>query len=158
MKKAPAKKKYRTAIEFTKEMIAPCGMNCGSCLGYMRDKDHCPGCRTYDPAKPGYCRQCIIIRCDQLKETESKFCYECPKYPCTRLKALDKRYKTKYNTSFFDNLSMIKEKGIKSFLDFETERRSCQQCGATICVHRPQCFECGNTAQRDNQLMKTFND
>jgi nickel-dependent lactate racemase len=150
MKKAPAKKKYRTAIEFTKEMIAPCGMNCGSCLGYMRDKDHCPGCRTYDPAKPGYCRQCIIIRCDQLKETESKFCYECPKYPCTRLKALDKRYKTKYNTSFFENLSLIKEKGIEKFLAFETERRSCPQCGSTICVHRSDCFECGFAHQRDN--------
>ena len=31
-----------------KEIIAPCGMNCGSCLGYMRYKDHRPGCRTND--------------------------------------------------------------------------------------------------------------
>jgi nickel-dependent lactate racemase len=143
MKCPPANKKYKTTIGFSKEMIAPCGMNCGSCLGFMRNKNHCPGCRTYDPAKPGYCRQCIIIRCTHLSETDSKFCYECPNYPCPRLKALDKRYRTKYNTGFLDNLAMIKEKGIESFLAFETKRRTCPQCGSTICVHRPACFECG---------------
>ena len=150
MKSSPTQKKYKTAIVFNKEMIAPCGMNCGSCMGYMRYKDHCPGCRTNDNSKPGYCRQCIIINCDLLKKTESKFCYECPKYSCPRLKRLDKRYRTRYNTSFFDNLAMIKEKGIDSFLAFETERRACPQCGSTLCVHRPGCFECGFTHQRDN--------
>jgi hypothetical protein len=150
MKKAPAKKKYRTVIEFTKEMIAPCGMNCGSCLGFMRYKDHCPGCRMFDDSKPEFCKQCIIINCDLLKSTESGFCYDCPKYPCRRLKNLDKRYSTRYSTSFFENLSMIKEKGIDSFLTFETERRTCPQCGATICVHRPECFECGFTSRTAN--------
>lgn len=150
MKKAPAKKKYRTEIEFTKEMIAPCGMNCGSCLGFMRYKDHCPGCRMVDDSKPEFCKQCIIINCDLLKSTESGFCYDCPKYPCRRLKNLDKRYSTRYSTSFFENLAMIREKGIDSFLNFETERRTCPQCGAIVCVHRPECFECGFTSRTDN--------
>jgi|GEM_PF-1770110 hypothetical protein len=46
MRKSCEKKKYNTAIVFLKEMIAPCGMNCGSCLGYMRTEIHCPGCRS----------------------------------------------------------------------------------------------------------------
>ncbi len=143
MKQPTAQKKFRTDIVFEKGMIAPCGMNCGVCLGFMRYKDHCPGCMTIDDAKPGYCKQCIIINCDLLKETESKFCYECPKYPCTRLKRLNKRYLTRHNTSFFDNLTMIKEQGIERFLDYETERRRCPQCGSTLCIHRSFCFACG---------------
>lgn len=147
MLKASAPKKYRTAIVFNKEMIAPCGMNCGSCLGFMRYKEHCPGCRMYDNSKPEYCKRCVIINCDLLKTTESKFCYDCKRYPCQRLKRLDKRYRTNYNTSFFDNLNMIKEKGIDQFLIYETERRTCPQCGSSLCVHRPFCFECGFAGQ-----------
>ena len=147
MKSSPAQKNYKTSIVFEKELIAPCGMNCGSCLGYMRYKNQCPGCRNMDDSKPGYCKQCSIINCDLLSKTESKFCYECPKYPCPRLKRLNKRYSTRYNTSFFDNLTMIKEQGIDSFLAFETKKRTCPQCGSILCVHRPGCFECGFTPQ-----------
>jgi len=143
MKSPTAQKKYNTSIIFKKDMIAPCGMNCGSCLAYMRYKDHCPGCRVNEDTKPASCRQCIIINCDLLKSTESGFCYECPKFPCPRLKRLDKRYRTSYNTSFFDNLAIIKEKGIDVFLAFETGRRACPQCGSTLCIHRPECFACG---------------
>lgn len=149
MKNLSARKKFNTAVVFKREMIAPCGMNCGSCLGYMRSKNHCPGCRANDDTKPAYCNQCIIINCDLLKMTESGFCYECQKYPCPRLKQLDKRYRTRYNTSFFDNLTMIKVKGIDQFLAFETERRSCPECGATLCVHRPACLECGFTRKTE---------
>ena len=124
MIKPSAIKKYRTAIVFKKELIAPCGMNCGSCLGFMRFKDHCQGCRMFDNSKPEYCKSCIIVNCDLLKTTESGFCFDCPKYPCRRLKNLDKRYRTKYNTSFFENLAMIKNEGIDQFLSFETNRRT----------------------------------
>ena len=147
MKSASGNKKYQTAIVFNKEMIAPCGMNCGSCLGFMRYKDHCPGCRLSDNSKPEFCKRCIIINCDLLKTTASGFCYECAKYPCRRLKNLEKRYRTRYGTSLFENLAMIKNKGIDHFLRFETNRRSCPQCGSTLCIHRSFCFECGVTHQ-----------
>ena len=26
-------------------LIAPCGMNCAVCLGYLREKNKCPGCQ-----------------------------------------------------------------------------------------------------------------
>ena len=143
MKNITSIKGYNTSVKFEKSMIAPCGMNCGCCLAYMRYKNHCPGCRVNDVTKPASCRQCIIINCELLKATESGFCYECPKFPCPRLKRLDKRYRTSYNTSFFDNLAIIKEKGIDVFLAFETGRRACPQCGSTLCVHRPECFACG---------------
>lgn len=143
MGKASERKKYITGIVFVREMIAPCGMNCGSCLGYMRTANHCPGCRTDGDTKPPFCRDCIVINCSHLRATELKFCFECPRFPCRRLKDLDKRYRTRYNTSFFDNLAMIKEKGIDEFLEYETVRRTCPQCGSILCIHRTICLQCG---------------
>jgi hypothetical protein len=143
MSKSSVQKEYNTTIIFGKELIAPCGMNCGSCMGYMRRRNHCHGCRNMSDPVAGHCRKCTIINCEQLKETVSGFCYECRKYPCRRLKSLDKRYRTRYNTSFLDNLAMIKEEGIDRFLLFETARRRCPDCGATLCVHRTACMVCG---------------
>ena len=32
------------------ELIAPCGMDCGLCMGYLREKNTCGGCRAGDEA------------------------------------------------------------------------------------------------------------
>jgi hypothetical protein len=98
-------------VSFDKSLIAPCGMNCGTCIAFLRDKNKCPGCRVYSADKAISIQRCIIPKCVYLDKTDSKFCYDCEKYPCKRVKQLDKRYKTKYNTSFIENLTIIKEKG-----------------------------------------------
>jgi hypothetical protein len=129
-------------VKFNKALIAPCGMNCGTCMAYLRQKNRCPGCRVQDANKAVSVKRCIITNCINLEESESKFCYECGKFPCKRLKQLDKRYRTKYNTSFIENLLLIKEKGINEFLSFESKRRTCPNCGSTVCVHRSLCPSC----------------
>ena len=48
-------------------LIAPCGMNCGICLGYLRTKNRCNGCRVNADEYSNYCRKCIIKNCDVLK-------------------------------------------------------------------------------------------
>ena len=133
-------------VQFDPSLIAPCGMNCGTCLGYLREKNRCPGCRVFSTDKAVSIQRCIIPGCEYLDKTESGFCYDCGKFPCRRLKQLDLRYRTKYRTSFMENLMMIKEKGIETFLEFESERRSCPNCGAVLCVHRPSCMTCGKPA------------
>lgn len=135
--------KYNTSVTFEKSLIAPCGMNCGCCLGYMREKNKCPGCRFVIEGKARV--HCVIRNCEFIKSGDFEFCFNCQKYPCKRLKQLDKRYRTKYKTSFLENLSMIKEKGIDYFLSFEASRRKCSHCGATLCVHRDQCLACSGT-------------
>ena len=129
-------------VSFDKSQIAPCGMNCGTCIAYLRDKNKCPGCRVYSADKAISIQRCIIPKCIHLDKTESKFCYECEKYPCKRVKQLDKRYRTKYYTSFIENLTMIKEKGIEKFLVFESKRRTCNNCGSVLSVHRDHCLIC----------------
>jgi len=133
-------------VQFDRSLIAPCGMNCGTCLGYLREKNRCPGCRVFSMDKAVSIQRCIIPGCEHLAKTKSGFCYDCGKFPCRRLKQLDLRYRTKYRTSFIKNLLMIKEKGMETFLEFESERRSCPNCGAVLCVHRPSCMTCGKPA------------
>ena len=132
-------------VSFEKHLIAPCGMNCGTCIAYLRDKNKCPGRRIKSPDKAISVKQCIVTKCSYLQNTRSKFCYDCEKYPCQRIKNLDKRYRTKYRTSFIDNLTMVKEKGLDNFLVFESKRRTCNNCGHVLSVHRDYCIKCNHT-------------
>ena len=124
-------------------LIAPCGMNCGLCIGHLREKRPCGGCfKIDDKNKPKVCRSCKIVNCDLLAETKSGFCYDCEKYPCTRLKNLDKRYRINYGMSMIDNLEYIKDYGLNKFLRNEEDKWKCKVCGAGLSVHRDFCLNC----------------
>jgi hypothetical protein len=125
------------------ELVAPCGMNCGICSAYLRNKSRCSGCREDNPDKSTYILGCVIRNCGTIKKSETGFCFECAKYPCRRLKALDRRYRTRYAMSMMDNLDEIKEIGIDAFVRNDRERWRCGKCGGAINVHRGRCSECG---------------
>ncbi len=132
-------------MSMTKSLIAPCGMNCSLCLGFQREKNKCLGCRKISIYKPNYCIKCVIKSCQILEEKKMLFCSDkCEKYPCKRLKDLDKRYKTKYRMSMLQNLEDIKKLGIKKFLENQKNRWTCKKCGELLCVHRNFCLNCGN--------------
>ena len=117
-----------------KILIAPCGMNCSICIAYLREKNKCPGCNLIDKTKSKYCRKCIIKNCKILKKNKWKFCSDkCEKFPCQRLKQLDKRYIAKYDMSMMDNLNMIKDKGIREFL--KQQKIKYQKANKVFCVH-----------------------
>lgn len=124
------------------KLIAPCGLNCGTCLAYLRDKNRCLGCNGSDGDKPVYCIKCRIKNCEKIEESKSKLCFECDKFPCYRLKQLDKRYRTKYSTGLIENLEQIKNLGMDEFLENEKIKWTCQNCGGTICIHRGYCMKC----------------
>lgn len=127
-----------------KSLIAPCGMNCALCSAYLRDKNSCLGCNSNDINLPKYCQLCIIKNCDILKTQNWKFCStKCDKFPCKRLKDLDKRYHSKYHMSMLDNLKTIEEQGIRKFLEHEKQRWTCSKCEGVICVHSGKCIKCG---------------
>ncbi len=121
-------------------LIAPCGMNCGICIAYLRDKNKCLGCRGLDATNPK-CKQ--IKHCPTFESSDAQFCFECKKFPCSRLKSLDKRYRAKYNMSMIENLEYIKKFGLKDFVANEKMRWKCPECGGTICVHKGYCYSCG---------------
>jgi hypothetical protein len=119
-------------MKFTRKLIAPCGINCGVCLGYLREKNRCHGCREAEQNEPATRYNCVIRNCKKRGE----FCSpkECDNFPCARLKRLDKRYRERYDMSELENLKMIREEGIEAFLK-DQEKKYLSPEGV-YCVHR----------------------
>jgi len=130
------------------ELIAPCGMNCTICSGYLayrhdvKSKEikmpYCIGCRPRD-------KQCAFLkkRCELLMSNKVRYCYECSNFPCEWLKHLDNRYRTCFRMSMIENLEYIRDNGINKFLEREQEKWRCPECGGVICCHNGICFNCG---------------
>jgi len=117
------------------ELIAYCGMNCAICTAYLREKNRCPGCK---PRESG----CIYYGglCKKIAKGTIPFCFECGGFPCKKLKALDKRYRTRYYMSMIENLEAIRDKGMAAFLREQKEKYTCSDCGGTISVHDGECY------------------
>ena len=120
-------------------------MNCALCLGFQREKNRCSGCNAKEGNKVNYCYVCKIKHCTEHNHTESDFCYSCDKFPCKRIKQLDRRYRTKYGMSMIQNLRIIDSHGINYFADKQTKKWTCRKCGSLLSVHRDVCRNCGST-------------
>ena len=129
------------------EIIAPCGLDCGLCRAYLRDRKPCPGCRSGESNKSKACLACAIRNCEQLAFGRRQFCFSCAKYPCAELRRLDARYRASYQVSVIDNLTQVRTIGVKRFVAAETSRWSCANCGARLCMHEPRCGTCGHAWQ-----------
>jgi hypothetical protein len=138
----------RTAtLNMEEKLIAPCGMNCSICVSYLAlknelkeqgfRKSYCAGCLPRG-------KNCTFMKkqCSLLGNGLVRFCYMCGDFPCSRLKALDKRYRTKYHMSMIENLEFIKEQGIEGFLKQEEAKWRCPECGDVICCHNGLCLHC----------------
>jgi hypothetical protein len=123
--------------------IAPCGVICELCFGFQRIKNKCVGCNNTGN-KPYHCTVCSIKTCAEKNGNDILLCNECSKFPCRRIKDLDKRYKLKYGESLIQNLNEIKELGITQFFGIQKEKWKCSKCGQLICVHKDVCLICGN--------------
>jgi len=121
-------------------LIAPCGMNCGICMAYLRERNKCPGCRDFSTDKAKTRLACKIKNC---AKTVNGFCYECEDFPCKKLAQLDKRYRTKYSMSMIENQLTIKNTGMERFLESEKAKWTCMRCAGTMNVHKKICSKCG---------------
>ena len=150
-------------ISLHQNLIAPCGMNCSLCSGYLVFKNevkrkgikmlYCTGCRSRD-------KQCAFLkkRCEILLNHKVTYCYECPTYPCDRLKQLDERYRTHFHISFLENLTFIKKNGIHKFLKKQNKEWKCQTCGEMICCHNGICFHCGLDSLKNKKNFYRWKD
>jgi hypothetical protein len=137
-------------------LLAPCGMNCALCVNYQAlrneltkhgfKKTTCPGCLPRG-------KNCTFMKknCGLLGYGLVRFCYECKDFPCTRLKSLDKRYRTRYHMSMIENLEFIKEHGIEKFLEKEETKWRCPTCGEVICCHNGLCLSCNLDILQQNK-------
>ena len=147
------------------ELIAPCGMNCGICSGYLAMSNDlksqgvkmtcCIGCRPRD-------KNCAFIKkqCDLLRSGKIQYCYECDDFPCRNLKHLDKRYGSLYRMSMIENQEIMKKEGVAGLLVREEEKWKCPECGGVICCHNGICYSCGleRLKNRDKKKMYRWED
>lgn len=121
--------------------VAPCGLICDICNGFQRKKNRCTGCAG--DFKPTHCAKCSILNCPEKQGCPGKPCDSCCKYPCKRLKNLEKRYSLKYGESLMENFRRIETLGLNEFLQEAEAEWTCPSCGALLCVHRADCLSCG---------------
>lgn len=145
------------------ELIAPCGMNCGICSGYLAFKydvkskgirmPYCSGCRPRE-------KKCAFLkrRCNLLLKGQVQYCYECQDYPCQRLQHIDKRYRALYRMSLIENLEYVRKNGVGQLLKREEEKWKCPECGAVICCHNGICFNCGLDLLKDKKKLYRWED
>jgi rubrerythrin len=88
---------------------------------------------------------CSIKTCAEKQGNDKLLCSACIKFPCRRIKDLDKRYRLKYGESSIQNLIQIEALGIARFMEQAKEKWRCNSCGSLVCVHRGVCLNCGNT-------------
>ncbi len=130
------------SITYNSSLIAPCGINCGTCISYLRHRNKCLGCWADFNLKRKTCKLCKIKNCEHLTHNSLKFCNECKLFPCERLRHIDNRYRTKYRLSLIENLVAIKETGIETFLENEAYKWTCSNCGSPLSVHLFKCPNC----------------
>jgi hypothetical protein len=59
---------------FTKDMIAPCGLDCSICKRALAETHPCAGCRGPSDNKPEFCSvRCGIILCEKRKSNGYHF-------------------------------------------------------------------------------------
>jgi hypothetical protein len=113
------------------QLVAPCGIDCGSCelylckdnqqlfsflvsIGIPKEKLPCVGCRPGNGNCPVIEDQCATYACGKEKNIE--FCYECKGFPCDKFHpAADRADVLPHNLKVF-NLGTIKRDGVESFI------------------------------------------
>jgi hypothetical protein len=138
---------YSFDKKINRKLIAPCGMNCALCSGYLAYKNdlkakginhsYCRGCRPQN-------RNCSVVkkRCDLVYNGEIKYCFECNNFPCKSINQLDVRYRKFYRMSEIENLNFVKKFGIRKFLHQQEDKWECNNCGELICCHNGICYNC----------------
>lgn len=90
--------------------IPACGIFCGGCPVYIRDKKSCPGADIN------------IKRCEKCKsfhlcckERGINHCFECKTFPCSKLKRFSKSW-LRYGQNMIENQNLLKQVGEDQFL------------------------------------------
>lgn len=121
-------------------MFAPCGMNCKVCYKHCYHKKPCDGCLKSDMGKPEHCRKCKIKDC--VKDKGLDYCFECSDYPCELIKNLERSYNKRYQASLMENSEVVKNQGLKIFMEEQKVKYTCSKCGGIISIHDRECSEC----------------
>ncbi len=89
--------------------IPACGVYCGTCPVFTRDRNPCPGAEVNRKR----CEKCKSFHlCCEKRGIEH--CYECKAFPCSKLKSFSKRWE-KYGQVIVENQQLLREVGAEEF-------------------------------------------
>jgi len=120
-------------------LIAPCGLYCGECLGFQDGR--CGGCISRKGLCLKYSKICKIYYCC-VDKRKFRFCNQCNDFPCENFKFFEDREYDWYS-EVVRNLQRIKKIGIENYLNKEVKRVE----GLIECAKQKgikHCSECKN--------------
>jgi len=98
-------------LKFYDGRVPACGVFCGGCPTYTREKNPCPGAAINSKR----CESCKTFHlCCQDKGITH--CHECEEFPCKKFKSFAKRWQ-KYGQNFVDNQKILRNIGSEQFLN-----------------------------------------
>ena len=100
----------------SKELIAPCGMNCAICSKYLSyinnlKRSHCIGCKPRNQRCTYLFEKCRGIN-NNVLTNNAVYCYECNEYPCKQINRMDNRYKNNYKIVLRIIWKLLKRRGL----------------------------------------------
>ena len=124
-----------------RENIAVCGVNCLACSAYLSEKNPCPGCTAPEEKHTRKsCKDCLKKDC--ALDQGLRWCFTCERFPCSKIKSLNNRYKTNYGVDLVENGECAKC-DMEAFLKEQRVQFTCVVCGGVVDQHRKKCSECG---------------
>jgi len=141
-----------------KELIAACGLYCGSCGIYIATQENdstkilqyamvlnqsyeetvCDGCGT--ERKSLHCSKlCTIIDCKQKKGVTS--CTGCDEFPCKALNEF--KSKMPHRAEIIDSQKRLEKVGTETWLKEMKEYFSCPRCKTINSAYHLTCRKCG---------------
>jgi hypothetical protein len=95
--------------------VPPCGIFCGTCPNFTREKNKCQGadihCKT---------RKCKGIYVCCIEKRGLEYCFQCSIYPCSKLQKFANNW-LKYGQNLLQNQNVIKNSGKDGFLKLMNE-------------------------------------
>jgi hypothetical protein len=151
-----------------REIMAPCGLYCGTCGVYIATRDNnekfrdklaelygskpeetrCLGCMQTDPPRMlyGYCRTCRIRDC--VRERKHYSCHQCGDWPCDMITgfilATGRRVMQRAIPIWREKVACLgDEEGSVEWARSECLRYHCPRCGKPLFRGAQKCRACG---------------
>jgi hypothetical protein len=97
-------------IKSYNDFIPPCGIFCGACPRFLREKNPCPGAAIHCQK-----RKCKGIHVCSEKRGH-RFCYECDRFPCSRFRQFAASWQ-QYDQDLIANQEQLRALGEAAWLD-----------------------------------------
>jgi len=141
------------------KLVAPCGLYCGACSGYLTTNGLRPGSGSSKPAMEcdgclgggrtiGHVSNCAIRKCATAK-SKTQRCSDCPEFPCDIITDFNNDGIT-HHGEVLENLRQLRAMGIKDWTKHEMDRWRCSKCPTTLAWYDAECPNC--KAPRSDKL------